>query len=103
MILVIAEMKVKPENRDVLLTSFREIVPQVRKERGCIEYAAALDTSAGLPGEPAPRDDVLVVLERWESPEALREHFNAPLLQSFFQKTQGLIESVTTRVLRPVE
>ena len=43
MIHVIAVISAKPGMRDLILQAFRDNVPAVRAEQGCIEYGAAVD------------------------------------------------------------
>lgn len=100
---VIAEIVTKPGQRDAVLAAFREIAPAVQQEPGCLEYGAALEIPAGLPVQPPVRDNVIVVVEKWASLELLHQHLQAAPLQSFFEKTQGVIESLTVRVLNPVD
>jgi len=100
---VIAEIIAKPGQRDAVLAAFQEIAPAVRQEPGCLEYGAALEIPAGLPVQPPVRDNVIVVVEKWASLESLHQHLQAAPLQSFLQKTQGMIESLTARVLNPAD
>ncbi|MGQ9504707.1 MAG: putative quinol monooxygenase [Thermogutta sp.] len=103
MIHVIAEITAKRGHRDAVLAAFREIAPAVRVEPGCIEYGASLEIPAGLPVQPPVRENVIVVIEKWASLELLQQHLQAAPLQTFLQKTQGLIESLSARVLKPVD
>jgi len=100
---VIAEIIAKPGQRDAVLAAFQEIAPAVRQEPGCLEYGAALEIPAGLPVQPPVRENVIVVVEKWASLELLHQHLQAAPLQSFLQKTQGMIESLTARVLNPAD
>ncbi|HPU05511.1 MAG TPA: putative quinol monooxygenase [Thermogutta sp.] len=102
MIHVIAEIVTKPGQREAVLAEFQKIAPAVRQEPGCLEYGAALETAAGLPVQPPVRDNVITVIEKWESLELLHQHLGAAPLQSFLQKTQHMIESLSARVLSPV-
>ena len=78
MIHVIAVITAKPGLRDTVLEYFRANVPAVRAEQGCIEYGAAID-SEGAPAIQTPwGPDTFVVIEKWESIEALKAHGVAP-------------------------
>lgn len=103
MIHVIAEIMAKRGQRDAVLAAFQEIAPAVRQEPGCIEYGAALEIPAGLPVQPPVRENVIVVIEKWASLESLQQHLQAAPLQTFLQKTQDLVESLTAKVLKPAE
>ena len=68
MIHVVAIITAKPGMREAILKEFRANVPAVHAEQGCIEYGPAIDAG----GSPAKfGDDTFVVIEKWESPEAL--------------------------------
>ena len=49
MIVVLATIELHPGKRPDFLAEFRQIVPKVRAEDGCIEYFPAVDTASGLP------------------------------------------------------
>ena len=73
MINVIATITVQPGTRDEFLRIFNENVPAVLAEDGCIEYFPAIDADSGL--EIQEKDDnSVVVIEKWESIEALHAH-----------------------------
>jgi len=103
MIQVIAEIVTKPGQRDAVIAEFQNIVADVRKEPGCVEYGAATEISAGLPVQPPLRENVVIVVEKWASLDALHQHLQAPPLQSFLQRTQDMLESLSARVLQPVD
>ena len=46
-------------------------------------------------------DDAFVVIEKWESPEALRAHAGSPHMAAYAAKTRDLIESRVIHVLQP--
>src|SRR3970282_1169842 len=46
---VAAVITAKPGQRESILRHFRANVPAVRAEKGCIEYAAAVDADPALP------------------------------------------------------
>ena len=78
MIRVVAVVTANPGRREEILSVFRANVANVRAEKGCIEYAAHVDAADIGPFQAKFGPDTLVVLESWESPEALRRsHRNA--------------------------
>jgi len=103
MIYVIAEIVTKPGQRDAVIAEFQKIASDVRKEPGCVEYGAATEMPAGLPVQPPVRENVIIVVEKWASLDALNQHLQAPPLQSFLQRTQGMLESLSARILQPVD
>lgn len=101
MIYVVATIEVVPGRRTEFLQLFRELVPEVLAETGCIEYAPAVDTYSGLSGQGAERDDVVVVVEKWETIDALRAHQAAPHMETFRERATELIQNVSLQVLAP--
>lgn len=101
MIHVIATIEVAPGQRDAFLAEFRRNVPLVRAEAGCIEYGPAVDVKAELP-VPAPfRDNVVVVVEKWESLEALHAHLAAPHMQEYRARVKDFVVRVQLQLLEP--
>jgi len=95
---VIALITAKPGKRAALLEEFRKIIPEVHAERGCIEYGPAVDAE----GSPARfGDDTFVVVEKWESPEALKAHAAAPHMAGYGERTKDLIADRAIHVLTP--
>ena len=78
MIHVIAVVTAKPGQRDSILRAFRANVPAVRAEKGCIEYGAAVDADPALPVQTKYGSDTFVVVEKWDSMDALKAHAAAP-------------------------
>jgi quinol monooxygenase YgiN len=101
MIHVIAVITAKPGKRDEILRHFRANVPAVRAEKGCIEYGAAVDADSALPIQTKYGSDTFVVIEKWESVEALKAHAAAPHMAAYGAKTKELIASRVIHVLSP--
>ena len=77
MIHVIAVITAKPGKRAQILEAFRANVPNVRAEKGCIEYGAAVDADPALPVQTKYGPDTFLAIEKWESMDALMSWFNA--------------------------
>lgn len=103
MIIVLATIELQPGKRDSFLAEFRQIVPKVRAEHGCIEYFPAVDTASGLPVQGTPRDDVVVVVEKWESIRALEAHLIAPHMMEYRPKVKEFVKKVSLQILSPLE
>ncbi len=101
MVHVIAVITAKPGQRENILTHFRANVPAVRAEKGCIEYGAAVDCEPPLKFQTAYGPDTFVVVEKWESPEALMAHAAAPHMAAYAGKTKEFIASRTIHILQP--
>ena len=101
MIHVIAVITAKPGQRENVLGHFRANVPAVRAEKGCIEYGPAVDAQPALDLQTAYGPDTFVVIEKWESPEALMAHSAAPHMAAYASKTRELVASRVIHVLEP--
>jgi quinol monooxygenase YgiN len=101
MIHVIAVVTAKPGKRAEVLEHFRANVPAVRAEKGCIEYGAAIDADPALPVQTKYGQDAFVVVEKWESMDALSAHAVAPHMKAYGAKTKDLLASRVIHILSP--
>jgi quinol monooxygenase YgiN len=101
MIHVIAVITAKPGKREEVLRHFRANVPNVRAERGCIEYGAAVDADPGLPVQTKYGPETFVVVEKWENMDALKAHAAAPHMAAYGAKTKELLASRVIHILSP--
>jgi quinol monooxygenase YgiN len=102
MIHVIAVITAKPGKRAEILAAYRANVPNVHAEKGCIEYGAAVDADPALPIQKKWGDDSFLVIEKWDSLEALKAHAAAPHMAAYGAKTKELIASRVIHILSPV-
>ena len=98
MISVIASIRVKAGKRSEFLEIFQSNVPTVREERGCIEYFPAVDIDADLPPQVLD-ENVVTIIEKWESLDALRDHLNAAHMLAYKEKVKDIVEDLTIKVL----
>ena len=101
MIHVVAIITAKPGKREEILEAFRANVPAVRAEQGCIEYGPAVDADGNGGFQTKFGPETFVVLENWESPDALKAHEAAPHMAAYAAKTKDLIASRVIHVLSP--
>lgn len=101
MIHVLATVELAEGSRDAFLAEFGKVVPLVRAESGCIEYGAAVDIPAGLPVETPLRPDTVVIIEKWESLDALRAHLGAAHMLEYRQRVKDYVRKVSLQVLQP--
>ena len=101
MIHVVAVITAKPGKRGEILGHFRANVPAVRSEPGCIEYGAAVDADTGLKLQTPWGPDTFLVIEKWESVEALKAHAAAPHMAAYGAKTKDLIATRVIHILSP--
>ena len=101
MVHLIAFITAHPGKRAELLTVFHTLIPTVRAEEGCVEYAPVVDID-GFAGFTTPLGpDTYAVVEKWASPEALRAHAAAPHMAEFGARTKHLIAKRVLHVLTP--
>ena len=101
MIHVIAIITAKAGKRDEILGHFRGNVPAVRAEKGCIEYGPAIDAEGIGSSQAKFGPDTFVVIEKWESPEALKAHAASPHMAAYAAKSREMVASRTIHVLQP--
>jgi len=101
MIHVIATIQVVPNRRSEFLEEFRGIVSDVRAEKGCVEYGPTVDVDTGIAGLPAVREEVVTVVEKWESAEALDAHLKSAHMLRYREAVKELVAAVDIRVTEP--
>lgn len=101
MIHVVAVITAKPGMREAILQAFRANVPAVKAEAGCIEYGAAVDFEDGPKFQTKYGADTLLVIEKWQSMDALKAHAAAPHMTAYAAKTKDLIASRLIHILAP--
>jgi quinol monooxygenase YgiN len=101
MIHVIATITLNPGVRAAYLVEFARVTPLVRAEEGCLEYQATIDIRTMLPIQVPPREDVVTVVEKWASVEALYKHTQAPHMADFRTRTKDQVKSVQLQILQP--
>jgi quinol monooxygenase YgiN len=90
-VVVVATIRPLPEHRDEVLAAFRDTIPAVHLEPGCVFYALH------------EKADRLVMIEQWASAEALATHAKAEALQLLNPRLEGkLVEKTDVQVLNPV-
>src|SRR3954454_18760429 len=99
MIHVLAIITAKPGKRDEVLGHFRANMPAVHAEAGCIEYGPAVDAEGFGRFQTQLGPDTFVVIEKWESADALKAHAAAPHMAAYAAKTREMIASRVVHVL----
>ena len=101
MIHVIAAIEIAEGRRNDFLVEFHKVVPLVRAEQGCLEYGPTVDVHADIAAQPALRPNVVTVVEKWESLEALKAHLVAPHMTDYRARVKDLVRGATIHVLEP--
>lgn len=98
---VLAIITAKPGMREKILEAFRANVPAVHAEDGCIEYTATIDHEDAGSLQTKFGDDTFVVVEKWESLDALKAHAVAPHMAAYAAKTKDMIDRRVIHVMSP--
>ena len=96
---VIASIRVKAGRLPEFVEIFKSNLPNVREERGCIEYFPSVDINADLPPQSMD-ENVVTIIEKWESLDALRDHLKAPHMLSYKEKVKDMVEDLSIKVLQ---
>ena len=101
MIHVLATVELAPGTCDAFLKEFRALLADVRAEKGCIEYGPAIDVETGIPTQYKIGPDRVMVIEKWDSVEALKAHAVAPHMQAYRARVKDYVRGMELRVLAP--
>ena len=98
MIQVVASVRLKPGKFSKYLEAFKSFAAGVRKEKGCIEYFPAVDIDIDSPAQSLD-ENVVTIIEKWESLQALSDHLNTPQFKANMEKERDMIEEMSIKVL----
>ena len=92
MIYVIAELRLKPGTAEKAIAAACVSVAETVKEDGCISYD--MHQSVTDPGR-------LVLVERWDSPEALKRHMETPHFKAWRAASPEFVTERKVEVVTP--
>jgi len=99
MIYGVVSVRVKPGKLQEYIALFKSIAGKVREEKGCLQYISTVDFEIGVPIQTLDKN-VVTILEKWESLEALQSHLAAPYMADFFKKEAPLVEGNVLKMLQ---
>ena len=99
MINVIASIHIKEGRVSEFVEIFKANVPNVLKEKGCVEYAPTLDVPTGVPSQEL-NENVVTIIEKWDSFEDLKAHMTAPHMLAYREKAKNLVDKMSIKVLK---
>jgi quinol monooxygenase YgiN len=102
MIHVIATVTLESGKREAFLQEFRQIMPKVHAEQGCIEYGPTIDTDTDLEVQHRMGTDSVTIIEKWENLDALKAHMTAPHMLEYRGKVKDFVRNTEIRILDPV-
>jgi len=98
MVHVIATIRVKPGCMSQFLEIFKSNIPTVLAETGAVEYCPTVDLDTGLPRQVLEADTI-VLIEKWSSLDALRNHLVTPHMSAYREKVKDLVIGTSLKVL----
>jgi len=101
MIFVIATIELAEGRREEFLREFKEVVPKVRAEEGCLDYGPAIDFETNIPAQGSVRENVVTVIERWANIDTLESHLMAPHMIEYRKAVKDMVVRTTLQVLEP--
>ncbi len=101
MIHVIARIQVKPGKMNEFMRILKANVPAVLAEDGCHGYAPCVDFETGLPPQGGAKEDMVTILEQWESLDHLKRHLAAPHMKVYSEQVKDLRNGMELTVLTP--
>lgn len=101
MIHVIAIITAKPGQRDSVLEHFRANVPAVHAEQGCLGYEPVVDAEHAGAMQTPIGPDAFMVVEKWESLDALKAHAAAPHMAAYGAKVKDMLATRVIHILTP--
>ncbi len=99
MIQVVAVIVTKPGLRPEVLKTFKDNVPAVHSEAGCIEYTAYVDIESYGPPQTPYGPDAFVVIEKWKDASALKAHATSAHMAAYATKVKDKLISRTIHLL----
>ena len=102
MIHAIAKIHTVPGKRDAFVAEFHKLVPLVLEEDGCVEYGPTVDAVTDLDAQQKAGENVTVIIERWESLDALKAHLVADHMTAYRERVKDLVENTVLEVYETV-
>ena len=101
MVYVIASIELVDGRREEFLDEFRKIVPLVRQEHGCRQYVPVVDIPTNIAAQREAGDNVVTVIEHWDTLETLEAHLVAPHMIEYRAKVKEMVVQASISVCRP--
>lgn len=101
MIIVLARIDVASGQRDAFLAEFHRLMPQVHAEAGCLEYGPATDAETPLARQTKLGENIVMIVEKWESLAHLEAHLVAPHMTPYRERVKDFVTGIQLFVLQP--
>jgi quinol monooxygenase YgiN len=100
MIHVIAQIEIEPGKRAAFLVEFKQIIPRVLQEQGCMEYSPAVDAETDLERQHRNENQVTII-EKWETLDDLKNHLAAPHMLAYRERIKDMVKNAQLNILSP--
>lgn len=101
MIYVLATSELNDGCREKFLEILKANVPNVLAEAGCVMYVPNIDFPSGLSAQKEVRENVVTIIEGWESMDHLMKHLQSAHMAEYRKKISGMRKSSTMNVVTP--
>ena len=98
MIHVLASLHIKNSHLDEFIAIFKANIPNVLKEKGCVEYIPTVDVPTDLPPQDMNKN-VVTIIEKWENLNDLLAHLKAPHMLAYGEKVKDIVEKKSLKIL----
>jgi quinol monooxygenase YgiN len=75
------------------------VVPLVLAEDGCVEYGPTIDAETDIPAQIPRRDNIVTIVEKWESLDQLKAHLVAPHMTEYRTRVKEFVVGSVLRIL----
>ena len=99
MINVIASIYIREGRLSEFIEIFKLNIPNVLKEKGCIEYVPTVDVLTDLPPQKLD-DNVVTIIEKWNSLDDLQAHLSAPHMLAYKENVKDLVDKISLKILK---
>ncbi|MFK7859004.1 MAG: putative quinol monooxygenase [Granulosicoccus sp.] len=99
MIHVIAIITAVSGKRSEVIDAFLKVIPLVHAEEGCIEYVPVTDVEKAGAMQTALGPDTYMVIEKWESMDALNAHAASSHMTEYGKQVGHLIDNRVIHIL----
>ena len=101
MVHVIATIEVVEGKRGEFVSLFKDNLPNVLAEDGCLAYGPTVDLDTGFEVQIPLRNQMVTIVEQWESLDHLKAHLAAPHMATYREQVKDLVMGVSLQVLEP--
>jgi len=86
-------IKIKPEKEKEWKENLHKVIPQIRKEEGCLNYEVSQDIQ-----DPT----TFGVYEKWADGPALEFHFKCAYTKEFLASFEHIVVDVKSNIMKPL-